>query len=177
MGSAPSGQASAYQSPYSDNSQDSIAPSAGLNEFSLKSRLDFMSTQGQNSCAKGVRETLNSLFGKPAEFGDSTYKNGVASAKYYNEKVFSQWETADSKYNKVSSQDFNGPFKTYDVRVLQPTGNCNYDAVNQHGHIEFFYNGQWSSDHKQNGSSYDNDRLRTPRCYASQSVYRLSPKN
>lgn len=177
MGSAPSGQASAYERSDSDDSQDSIAPSAGLKELSVKTRLDFMSTQGQNSCAKGVRQTLNSLFGKPADYGDSTYKNGVASAKQYDERVLSQWETAESKYKKVSSLDVNGSFKNYDIRVLQPTGTCQYDAVNKHGHIEFFYNGQWYSDYKQNGSSYDNDKLRSPRCYASQSVYRLSPKN
>jgi hypothetical protein len=157
------------------NNTSSVAPSAGLNSLAVDQRLDSMSTQGQNSCAKGVRQTLNALFGKDSGYGDSTYKEGVVSAKLYDEKVLSQWQTPDSKYKKLNSFD-TGSYKNYDVRVLKPTGRCGNEAVDKHGHIEFFYNGNWYSDYKQNGSSYENDKSRSTRCYASQTTYRLSPK-
>jgi hypothetical protein len=163
-----------YENPR-DNDTSSIAPSAGLSPLALDYRLDSMSAQGQNSCAKGVRQTLNALFGKDPGYGDSTYKNGVVSAKLYDEKVLSQWQTPDSKYKKLNSSD-TGSNKNYDVRVLKPTGRCGNEAVDKHGHIEFFYNGKWYSDYKQNGSSYENDKSRSTRCYASQTTYRLSPK-
>lgn len=149
-----------------------------LNEEGLKRRLESMTTQGSNSCARGVRQSLNELFGKHPDYGDSDnnrFKKGSINAKEYDERILSQWETESAKYKKMSDSNFNGPFSNFDVRVLKPSGSCSSEAVNNYGHIEFYYNGKWYSDFAQgNYSGWDSNNQTN--CYASQSVYRLSPK-
>lgn len=148
-----------------------------LNDYELQQHLATLPNRPGYSCAKGVREILNILFG----FGPKNGKN----ARDYNEKVLSQWETRELKYVRVASDVYGntfGPSYNYDIRVLQPAASCPSEMVRKYGHIEFFYNGVWYSDFRQGGSAYDGDlwyAQNNPyhrRCYSSKAVYRIYRK-
>ena len=142
-----------------------------LNESALKSRLGKMKKDGGYQCAKGVRESLNVLFGN----GPKNGKNALD----YNESVLAQWQTDVAKYKKVS---MSASFKNFDVRVLLPASSCPNEMIRKYGHIELYYNGVWYSDFKQGSSVWDGDKARAARdpkgrrCFSTQDLYRLSLK-
>jgi hypothetical protein len=127
--------------------------SKGLNIAAFERRLKSLPSQGAGYCAKGVRISLNALFGG----GPS---NGL-NAKDYNERFLRNWRTKDSCYQRVpnvvrATQDF-------DIRVLQPGR-----GSSEYGHIEIFYRGRWYSDFEQRSSLFG-------RNYSSYATYRLAP--
>ena len=143
-----------------------------LNEDAFRKRLQEMTVEGKNGCAKGVRQSLNVLFGKSADYGDID-PGGPRSinAKEYNEKILQKWQTADSRYTEVSEEK---KIKNYDIRVLRPSANCKNPnpMLRKYGHIEIFFENKWYSDHVQPGSILDYE----PTCFSSKSLYRLTPK-
>lgn len=146
---------------YSDFSENRVPRSTlsvaqGLNEDAFRSFIGGLKARSSGLCAKHVRMALNKLFGRGPD--------GGPSAKNYNERVLSQWQTKDAQYKKVED---NGSFQDFDIRVLQPSR-----RGNPHGHIEIYYKGQWYSDFKQGGSLWDYNSGN----YIEASTYRLTPK-
>lgn len=135
-------------------------------EKELASRLKNLPLQPGFSCAKGVRQSLNALFGKDSTYGET---DPGTNALDYNEKVLEKWQTPTHKYKKVNT--FKGP-QDFDIRVLQPSPHCQNKMVRKYGHIEFFYKGKWYSDFQQSGSSWNNGSG----CYRGHDVFRLSKK-
>ena len=135
-------------------------PLGTLNVEAFRNRLASLTADGSLMCARGVRLSLNELFGKGPGNGPN--------AKEYNEEVLAKWETPDAKYKKVSIDSaVPYPFQDFDVRVLQPSS-----IGNQHGHIEIYFEGNWYSDFNQGVSLFDASKA----SYSSDSVYRLLPK-
>ena len=120
-------------------------------EFFLKNRV-----QRENRCAQGVRESLNVLFGKMDRNGNGDIHYGetdpATDAKNYNEKFLRRWRTADSCF-KETTHNAKDQYHNYDIRVLQPKASNKAEADKKpyeiYGHIEFFFNGFWYSDHDQ----------------------------
>jgi hypothetical protein len=126
-------------------------------------------TESSSSCAKGVRQALNVLFGKNEKYGET---EPATHALSYNENVLAKWQTPNQRFKKIS--DPGNKYKNFDVRVLQPSPGCKYADVAKYGHIEFYFNGSWYSDNKQQGSAWDGNK--SSKCYKSMSIYRLSNK-
>ncbi len=145
---------------------------AELDKVALRIRLKKMTAEGKNGCAKGVRQSLNKLFRESPDLGDID-PGGKKSinAKAYNETILKLWQTSDYQYTEVSEKK---KFKNYDIRVLRPSVNCKSPnpMLNEHGHIEIFFEKKWYSDHVQPGSILDYE----PTCFSSKSLYRLTPK-
>jgi hypothetical protein len=140
---------------------------------------DIINNPTQNKCAKGVRQTLNAIFGKDPSYGDIG-KGASINAKDYDEEVLSQWQTKDKKYRLISTSETP---QNYDIRVYRPNGSCPKDgSLAEYGHIEIYIDGAWYSDHKQVGTMNGEDlgngykTLRSS-CVSEASVYRLSDKN
>jgi hypothetical protein len=126
--------------------------SEGLNIAAFEQRLKSLPSTGAGFCAKGVRLSLNALFGGGPANGPN--------AKDYNEKVLRNWRTADSCYQEVPN--VKRVHQDFDIRVLQP----GKGSSNIYGHIEIFYQGSWYSDFNQKKSLFG-------RNYSSYSTYRL----
>ena len=121
-------------------------------------------------CAKGVRTSLNFLFGKSEGHGEDLTRKFGRPAKEFNEKIFQQWRTATSCFKNV--QDNNKDFHDFDIRVIQPKNKTFA------GHIEIYYKGIWYSDYKQSGTywktQYDEKTWKSE-TWESCKLYRLSP--
>ncbi len=142
-----------------------------LDRTGLRDHLARMPDSPSNTCARGVRLSLNVLF----RGGPSNGKNALD----YNEAILSQWQTEDYRYKKLGDTK---KFKNFDVKVLLPAKTCPDAMIRKYGHIEFRYKGVWYSDFRQRGSAYDGDLALSKsdpnhkRCYSEQVIYRLMPK-
>jgi hypothetical protein len=141
-----------------------------MNKKSVSNRLeklderidDIVRNPTHFKCAYGVRKTLNALFGKHRTYGDIDPGGTLSiNAKDYDEEILSQWQTTDMSYQKVWK--FKKPIN-YQIRVLRPKGDCQSSMANAYGHIEFYYDGHWYSDHQQ-PSSYKSDCFYQPEIY------------
>ncbi len=144
--------------PFKDYKSTTLPPAAavGLNDAALATRLKGLGTKGNSWCARGVRESLNALFGRGPDSGPD--------AKDYGDYL-KNWRTQGASYRSIGA--FEGTqFQDYDVRVLQPSS-----QGHPAGHVEIFYKGHWYSDFQQRGSLWDTSKAR----YTSQQVYRLTP--
>jgi hypothetical protein len=130
---------------------------SGLNQSGLASRLNVMTTKSSSMCARGVRLSLNRLFGRGPGGGPDARKYG---------SYLSNWSTPSAHYRSIGAYE-GDEFQDYDVRVLQPSS-----LGNPAGHVEIFYQGKWYSDFAQRGSLWNTAKHR----YRSQQVYRLVPK-
>ncbi len=135
------------------SSESTHAPVEGLNVLAFEKRLASLPEQGSGYCARGVRQSLNALFGQGPANGPN--------AKDYSEKYLSHWRTKDSCFKQQSGS--LQPPKDFDIKVMPPSrGNSN-----AYGHIEIFYKGRWYSDFQQKSSLYG-------RHYSNPRTYRLN---
>ncbi|MBU6376322.1 MAG: hypothetical protein KGQ59_10030 [Bdellovibrionales bacterium] len=132
--------------------------SRGLNIAAFERRIHSLPSQGAGFCARGVRKSLNALFGTGPGFGPP--------AKKYNEQFLRNWRTKDHCYKTVSRTE-NTPHRDrdFDIKVLQPGPGSSI-----FGHIEIYYKGRWYSDFQQGRSLYG-------RNYGSFTTYRLDRCN
>jgi len=125
-----------------------------LNEGKLETHLKTRK-QTENSCAKGVRQSLNVLFGNDEDYAET---DPATNALNFNEKILSKWKTSNSCFKETANKAY-GPYQNYDIRVLQPKASDKPRSQKQpyeiYGHIEFYLNGRWYSDNTQ---VYRNDK-------------------
>jgi hypothetical protein len=136
----------------------------------LRHHYNNFSVVSTSSCAKGVRQSLNVLFGKYEDYGESKPKGTHALS--YNENVLAKWQTKTQHF--IPIPDPGKKYKDFDIRVMQPLPTCSNKDAAIYGHIELYYNGTWYSDFKQAGSAWENNHK--SKCYKSMTIYRLTRK-
>ena len=124
-------------SPVRTSKSKQIYPQS-LDNDAFKSRLNSLGPNSTMLCAKGVRKSLNALFGHGPENGPN--------AKDYDQDFLQNWKTETSCYKKTSD---NGSPQNYDIHVLEGSASPNF------GHIEIYYEGRWYSDFQQETSLWN----------------------
>jgi hypothetical protein len=129
------------------------ADTRGLNVNGFAKRLKNLPLNSGGYCARGVRGSLNILFGHGPE--------GGPPAKEYDQNFLSNWRKNNSCFKKTSD---SGDFQNYDIRVLEPKDSSHA------GHIEIYFDGKWYSDFQQKLSLWNNGVSK----YKSKTFFRLS---
>lgn len=125
----------------------------GLNVNDFANRLNNLSYDSGGYCARGVRKSLNILFGHGP--------GGGPPAKEYDQAFLSNWRKGNSCFKKARD---TADFQNYDIRVLEPKDS------NHAGHIEIYFDGKWYSDFQQELSLWNNGVSK----YKSKTFFRLS---
>jgi len=109
-----------------------------LDDNAFKARLNSLGSNSTMLCAKGVRKSLNALFGRGPENGPN--------AKDYDQDFLQNWRTESSCYKESAD---NGSPQNYDIHVLEGRASPDY------GHIEIYFDGHWYSDFQQDTSLWN----------------------
>jgi hypothetical protein len=142
-----------------------------LNLKGFANRLNSLPNKTARLCARGVRQSLNILFGHAEDYGEDKSRKFGRPAKEFNENVLAKWKVPGSCFKKVAVNN-SGHTKDLDIRVMQPTDSS------APGHIEIYFKGVWYSDFKQS-SSYWGDQYgkawpETHKSWKNPTQYRFS---
>lgn len=142
-----------------------------LNLKGFANRLKSLPDKTERLCARGVRQSLNILFGHAEDYGEAKSRKFGRPAKEFDENVLASWKVSGSCFKKVAVNN-SGPSKDLDIRVMQPVDSS------APGHIEIYFKGVWYSDFKQS-SSYWGDQYgkawpETHKSWKNPTLYRFS---
>ncbi|MEZ4814247.1 MAG: hypothetical protein R3A80_03450 [Bdellovibrionota bacterium] len=117
---------------------------AGVNWSAGYDYIKNLGSSSGHACARGVRKTLNALF------GEQRGENPIGACKY-NEAYFDKlWPRTPAGTN-VDWSPSGGRVAPGCVNVCKVRGVACGDSVSNAGHIEIYSDAGWTSDFKQGG--------------------------